>query len=39
MGKQKLPNKNTTLNKTINKRGDKIKQRLIQQFCKLAWVL
>jgi len=32
------PNKNTT---TINKRGDKIKQRSIQiqQFSKLAWVL
>jgi hypothetical protein len=29
----------TTLNKTIHKRGDKIKQRLIQQFFKLAWVL
>ena len=43
MGKPKLPtrtipNKNTNLNKTINKRGDKIKQRSIQQFSKLAWV-
>ena len=43
MGKPKSPtkttsNKNTT---TINKSGDKIKQRSIQiqQFSKLAWVL
>jgi len=43
MGKPKSPtkttsNKNTT---TINKRGDKIKQRSIQiqQFSKLVWVL
>jgi hypothetical protein len=38
MGKPKLPtktpNKNITLNKTINKRGDKIKKRSIQQFSK-----
>jgi hypothetical protein len=31
----KTPNKNITLNKTINKRGDKIKKRSIQQFSKL----
>jgi hypothetical protein len=38
IGKPKSPNKNTT---TIDKRGDKIKKRLIQiqQFSKLAWVL
>jgi hypothetical protein len=27
MGKPKSPNKNITLNKTINKRGDKYKKR------------
>jgi hypothetical protein len=38
MGKLKSPTKTAT---TINKRGDKIKQRSIQiqQFSKLAWVL
>jgi hypothetical protein len=39
MGKPKTPTKTTpnknTINKTIDKRGDKIKQRLIQQFSKL----